>query len=82
MRCSSGGTGRRAGLKIRWPQGRVGSIPSSSTNLPSGFFRNGIARQTASEKGFQALDYTRIAFSACRRNGVTKIPSDGLVTLE
>jgi hypothetical protein len=28
---SSGGTGRRAGLKIRWPQGRVGSIPSSST---------------------------------------------------
>jgi hypothetical protein len=31
VQCSSGGTGRRAGLKIRWPQGRVGSIPSSST---------------------------------------------------
>ena len=27
----SGGTGRRAGLKIRWPQGRVGSTPSSGT---------------------------------------------------
>src|SRR5262249_22048924 len=24
----SGGTGRRAGLKIRWPSGRVGSIPT------------------------------------------------------
>jgi hypothetical protein len=29
----SGGTGRRAGLKIRWPQGRVGSTPSSGTNF-------------------------------------------------
>jgi hypothetical protein len=29
----SGGTGRRAGLKIRWPQGRVGSTPSSGTIL-------------------------------------------------
>ena len=27
----SGGTGRRAGLKIRWPQGREGSIPFSGT---------------------------------------------------
>jgi hypothetical protein len=27
----SGGTGRRAGLKIQWPQGRVGSTPSSGT---------------------------------------------------
>jgi hypothetical protein len=25
----NGGTGRRAGLKIRWPQGRVGSSPTS-----------------------------------------------------
>jgi hypothetical protein len=31
----SGGTGRRAGLKIRWPQGRVGSTPSSGTNFVS-----------------------------------------------
>src|ERR1700684_3803174 len=30
-RTRSGGTGRRAGLKIRWPQGRVGSTPSSGT---------------------------------------------------
>ncbi len=32
-RCSSaggGGTGRRAGLKILWPRGRVGSIPPSA----------------------------------------------------
>ena len=29
----AGGTGRRAGLKIRWPQGRVGSIPMPGTNL-------------------------------------------------
>src|ERR1041384_6495603 len=26
-----GGTGRRAGLKIQWPQGRVGSSPSAGT---------------------------------------------------
>jgi hypothetical protein len=30
--CRAGGTGRRAGLKIRWPQGRVGSIPMPGTN--------------------------------------------------
>jgi hypothetical protein len=29
----AGGTGRRAGLKIRWPQGRVGSIPMPGTTL-------------------------------------------------
>src|SRR3990170_4619003 len=28
----SGGTGRRAGLKIPWPQGREGSTPSSGTS--------------------------------------------------
>src|SRR5207249_3286982 len=28
-----GGTGRRAGLKIQCPQGRVGSIPSDGTNV-------------------------------------------------
>src|SRR5712692_9058322 len=27
----AGGTGRRAGLKIRWPQGRVGSTPMPGT---------------------------------------------------
>jgi hypothetical protein len=31
--CRAGGTGRRAGLKIRWPQGRVGSIPMPGTNF-------------------------------------------------
>ena len=29
--------GRRGGLKIRWPQGCVGSTPSSGTNFPEGF---------------------------------------------
>src|SRR5439155_19024866 len=32
----SGGTGRRAGLKIRWPSGRVGSIPTFGTRNRSG----------------------------------------------
>ena len=27
----SGGIGRRAGFKIQWPQGRVGSSPTSGT---------------------------------------------------
>ena len=31
--CRSGETGRRAGLKIPCPQGRVGSIPTSGTSL-------------------------------------------------
>ena len=30
----SGGTGRRRGLKIPWPQGRSGSNPGSGTNRP------------------------------------------------
>jgi integrase len=32
-RCRSGGTGRRAGLKIPCPKGLVGSIPSSGTKF-------------------------------------------------
>ena len=32
-RSRAGGTGRRAGLKIRWPQGRVGSIPMPGTTV-------------------------------------------------
>jgi sugar phosphate isomerase/epimerase len=31
--CRSGGTGRRARLKIEWPNGLVGSIPTSGTTL-------------------------------------------------
>src|SRR3954471_19706434 len=31
----SGGTGRRAGLKIRCPKGRVGSIPTFGTRAPA-----------------------------------------------
>ena|GEM_PF-5409186 len=30
--CSHGEIGRRNGLKIRWPQGRAGSIPAESTS--------------------------------------------------
>src|SRR5581483_12391304 len=32
----SGGTGRRAGLKIRFPSGSVGSIPTFGTRSPDG----------------------------------------------
>lgn len=35
-KCRSGGTGRRAGLKIPWPQGREGSTPSSGTSPSRG----------------------------------------------
>ena len=31
--CGSGGIGRRAGLRILWPQGRGGSTPPFRTNL-------------------------------------------------
>ena len=31
----SGGIGRRAGLKIPWPSGRVGSTPTSGTSSPA-----------------------------------------------
>ena len=33
---SHGEIGRRNGLKIRWPQGRAGSIPAESTTLQRG----------------------------------------------
>lgn len=33
--CRSGGTGRRAGLKIQSPSGRAGSIPAFGTSKPS-----------------------------------------------
>ena len=32
LKCRGGGTGRRAGLKIRWWRHRVGSIPTLGTN--------------------------------------------------
>ncbi len=35
--CRRGGTGRRAGLKIQCPQGRVGSIPSVGKPPPLGY---------------------------------------------
>ena len=31
--CPNGGTGRRAGFRSQWPQGRVGSSPISGTNF-------------------------------------------------
>ena len=46
----SGGTGRRAGLKIPWPQGREGSTPSSGTRLfpePVHGGRTGFGRRAA-----------------------------------
>jgi hypothetical protein len=38
-RCRRGGIGRRAGLKIQWPQGRVGSSPSAGTPKRQDFTR-------------------------------------------
>ena len=35
--CRGGGTGRRAGFKIRFPKGSGGSIPPSGTNDTNGF---------------------------------------------
>jgi hypothetical protein len=32
-RSRGGGTGRRSGLKIPWPEGRVGSIPAPGTKI-------------------------------------------------
>src|SRR5438132_10907484 len=32
-KCRRGGIGRRAGLKIQWPQGRVGSSPSAGKSI-------------------------------------------------
>src|SRR5581483_6605245 len=49
----SGGTGRRAGLKIRCPHGRVGSIPTFGTRPPWAFLRRpsvAAARAVAGER--------------------------------
>lgn len=32
LQCQYGGIGRRVGFKIQWPQGRVGSTPTTGTN--------------------------------------------------
>src|SRR5437879_2513887 len=39
-RSRRGGIGRRAGLKIQWPQGRVGSSPSAGRFLDIGVRRS------------------------------------------
>jgi hypothetical protein len=38
-----GGIGRRAGLKIQWPQGRVGSSPSAGNSVKTGISRGKLA---------------------------------------
>ena len=40
-----GGTGRRAGLKNRWPRGREGSSPSLGTTIEDASGRGGIGRR-------------------------------------
>jgi hypothetical protein len=47
-RSRGGGTGRRSGLKIPWPEGRVGSIPTPGTPVSSTIY-GGTAFQCAVE---------------------------------
>ncbi len=45
--------GRRAGLKIRWAQARVGSSPTSGTHgsLQTGAFTRAVRESTGAEAG-------------------------------
>jgi hypothetical protein len=64
----SGGTGRRSGLKLRGPQGRVGSNPSSGTTLlPS----SGPPSRVQNER--RAARATRLRYG---RNGLLELGSD------
>jgi hypothetical protein len=55
----SGGTGRRAGLKIRWPQGRVGSTPSVYTDR----FQN---KRKLGEYAIYAAFYKAVGAKVCK----------------
>src|ERR1700691_2997941 len=69
LESSSGETGRRAGLKIRWPQGRVGSIPSSSTKLSERIFRRPLSRNQ-----FRSAD---VRFALVHRRLLRRYSRDG-----
>ena len=49
--CRGGGTGRRAGFKIRFPHGSAGSIPALGTILNAGFKRFSEIHQQAKNHG-------------------------------
>src|SRR5689334_2142944 len=72
----SGGTGRRAGLKIRWPSGRVGSIPTFGTRgLPAAAPEDLIRRDPASEQAkTDAAPVVGIRREVARRTVVPGIP--------
>ena len=48
----SGGTGRRAGLKIRCPSGRAGSTPAFGTGSPSGFAAQELVKALHARENF------------------------------
>ena len=50
----SGGTGRRAGLKIRFPSGSVGSIPTFGIGGIAFRFLESVAQLTVVDDGMQA----------------------------
>ena len=47
-----GGIGRRAGLKIQWPQGRVGSSPSAGNEFSIQWSMSDVQRSTAIDLSF------------------------------
>ena len=51
----SGGTGRRARLRILWPKGRAGSTPVSRTNLSK---KESLARANIVSKGTFPISQT------------------------
>ena len=55
MICRRGGIGRRAGLKIQWPQGRVGSSPSAGNEFSIQCSMSDVERPTAIDLSFGAV---------------------------
>jgi hypothetical protein len=64
--CRSGGTGRRARLKIEWRQLLVGSIPTSGTSDDGGVRHpaSGIARLTAAGDTVTAVTHRLFSWSS------------------
>ena len=59
--CGSGGIGRRAGLRILWPQGRGGSTPPFRTNL---LILNSQFRNASKFDALNSFPYTHLSHPA------------------
>src|SRR3989442_14843313 len=74
----SGGIGRRAGLKIRWPQGRVGSTPSSGTRI---LFKRSAQilplSKFGSSQDWWAADVDLLAFVSNHEQGFNQHAAEG-----